>query len=35
MTARTLDAEIAFPAQCELAEGPLWDTGRPPFLFGR
>jgi sugar lactone lactonase YvrE len=28
MTTRTLDAEIAFPAQCELAEGPLWDAGR-------
>ena len=22
---RKLDAEIAFPAQCELAEGPVWD----------
>jgi sugar lactone lactonase YvrE len=28
MTTRTLDAEIAFPAQCELAEGPLWDASR-------
>src|SRR5690349_21725946 len=28
MTARTLDADIAFPAQCELAEGPLWDASR-------
>ena len=25
---RKLDAEIAFPAQCELAEGPVWDVGR-------
>jgi sugar lactone lactonase YvrE len=25
---RTLDAEIAFPAQCELAEGPVWDAAR-------
>jgi len=28
MTIRTLDAELAFPAQCELAEGPVWDAGR-------
>src|SRR5438034_8385919 len=28
MTTRTLDADIAFPAQCELAEGPVWDTTR-------
>jgi 8-oxo-dGTP pyrophosphatase MutT (NUDIX family) len=28
MTTRTLDAEIAFPAQCELAEGPVWDAVR-------
>jgi sugar lactone lactonase YvrE len=28
MTTRTLDAEVAFPAQCELAEGPLWDASR-------
>jgi sugar lactone lactonase YvrE len=28
MTTRTLDAEIAFPAQCELAEGPVWDAAR-------
>src|SRR5207237_256787 len=28
MTIRTLDAEIAFPAQCELAEGPVWDVAR-------
>jgi sugar lactone lactonase YvrE len=28
MTTRTLDAEIAFPAQCELGEGPLWDASR-------
>jgi sugar lactone lactonase YvrE len=26
--ARKLDAEIAFPAQCELAEGPVWDAAR-------
>jgi sugar lactone lactonase YvrE len=25
---RTLDAEIAVPAQCELAEGPFWDAAR-------
>jgi sugar lactone lactonase YvrE len=25
---RTLDAEIVIPAQCELAEGPVWDAGR-------
>src|ERR1700745_1534681 len=25
---RKLDAEIAFPAQCELAEGPVWDVAR-------
>ena len=25
---RKLDAEIAFPAQCELAEGPVWDAAR-------
>ena len=38
MTTRMLDAEIAFPAQCELAEGPVWDVapgaaplgGHPP-----
>jgi sugar lactone lactonase YvrE len=28
MVIRTLDAEVAFPAQCELAEGPLWDASR-------
>jgi len=28
MTIRTLDVELAFPAQCELAEGPVWDAGR-------
>ena len=28
MTTRTLDADIAFPAQCELAEGPVWDGAR-------
>jgi sugar lactone lactonase YvrE len=28
MTTRTLAAEIAFPAQCELAEGPVWDAAR-------
>ncbi len=28
MTTRTLDADIAFPAQCELAEGPVWDAAR-------
>jgi len=28
MTTRKLDADIAFPAQCELAEGPLWDASR-------
>jgi len=28
MTTRTLDAEVAFPAQCELAEGPVWDEAR-------
>jgi sugar lactone lactonase YvrE len=28
MTIRTLDADLAFPAQCELAEGPVWDAGR-------
>jgi sugar lactone lactonase YvrE len=28
MTTRTLDAEIAVPAQCELAEGPVWDADR-------
>ena len=28
MTTRMLDAEIAFPAQCELGEGPLWDASR-------
>ena len=25
---RKLDADIAFPAQCELAEGPVWDAAR-------
>ena len=25
---RVLEAEIAFPAQCELAEGPVWDAAR-------
>jgi sugar lactone lactonase YvrE len=25
---RTLDADIAVPAQCELAEGPFWDAAR-------
>ena len=25
---KTLDAEIAVPAQCELAEGPFWDAAR-------
>ena len=25
---RKLDAEIAVPAQCELAEGPVWDAAR-------
>ncbi|MFY9932354.1 MAG: SMP-30/gluconolactonase/LRE family protein [Streptosporangiaceae bacterium] len=25
---RRLDAELVVPAQCELAEGPLWDAGR-------
>jgi sugar lactone lactonase YvrE len=25
---RVLAAEIAFPAQCELAEGPVWDAAR-------
>ena len=25
---RTLEAEVAVPAQCELAEGPVWDAGR-------
>jgi sugar lactone lactonase YvrE len=25
---RKLDAEIAFPGQCELAEGPVWDASR-------
>jgi len=25
---RVLAAEVAFPAQCELAEGPVWDTAR-------
>jgi sugar lactone lactonase YvrE len=25
---RDLDAEVAFPAQCELAEGPVWDAAR-------
>ena len=25
---RKLDAEIAVPAQCELAEGPVWDADR-------
>jgi sugar lactone lactonase YvrE len=25
---RVLEAEVAFPAQCELAEGPVWDAGR-------
>ena len=25
---RTLGAEVAVPAQCELAEGPVWDTAR-------
>ena len=28
MTPRTLAAEIAVPAQCELAEGPVWDAAR-------
>jgi len=28
MTIRTLDVELAFPAQCELSEGPVWDAGR-------
>ena len=26
---RVLAAEVAFPAQCELAEGPVWDAARP------
>ena len=25
---RVLEAEVAFPAQCELAEGPVWDAAR-------
>ena len=25
---RVLAAEVAFPAQCELAEGPVWDAAR-------
>jgi sugar lactone lactonase YvrE len=25
---RVLEAEVAVPAQCELAEGPVWDVGR-------
>src|SRR5580704_12423631 len=25
---RVLEADIAFPAQCELAEGPVWDAAR-------
>ena len=25
---RTLEAELAVPAQCELAEGPVWDVAR-------
>ena len=25
---RTLEAEVAVPAQCELAEGPVWDAAR-------
>lgn len=25
---RTLDAEVVVPAQCELAEGPVWDAAR-------
>src|SRR5712691_12918146 len=28
MTPRTLAAEMAVPAQCELAEGPVWDAAR-------
>src|SRR6201987_1463504 len=28
MATRTLNPDIAFPAQCELAEGPLWDASR-------
>jgi len=25
---RVLTAEVALPVQCELAEGPVWDTAR-------
>jgi sugar lactone lactonase YvrE len=30
---RVLEAELAVPAQCELAEGPVWDTGRQLLLW--
>jgi sugar lactone lactonase YvrE len=30
---RVLDAELAVPAQCELAESPVWDTGRQLLLW--
>jgi sugar lactone lactonase YvrE len=34
MTApRTLSAEVALGAQCELAEGPVWDAGRQRLLW--
>jgi sugar lactone lactonase YvrE len=34
MTApRTLSAEVAVAAQCELAEGPVWDAGRQQLLW--
>jgi len=30
---RQLTADLAVPSQCYLAEGPVWDPGRPPDLF--
>jgi sugar lactone lactonase YvrE len=30
---RLLEAELAVPAQCELAEGPVWDTDRQLLLW--
>jgi sugar lactone lactonase YvrE len=30
---RALEAELAFPAQCELAEGPVWDAVRQRLLW--
>jgi sugar lactone lactonase YvrE len=30
---RTIDADLAIPAQCELAEGPVWDDGRARLIW--